>query len=366
LTKAKEKPAAPEVAASNPVQNGTERAGVTLLEVLKGVGQFVGIVGGGTGSFAALSYGIGYLAQKSYDSMLGLPGTTSSTASYIRTGALFFPRAAQYLVDAVTGYSLTSIMVGSAVGLGLLGIAGWIGTRLSPMFAGNSALQARSVFVLYAALIVVSLVYLPLHVASINRANADLLFDEPETDPALSTAVTKAAASIHKQLRDNGGEIQLHRRFGLEMGAVLLIVYVALVLRQLRQRIAPAEAKTKFWLVGCDWVLRPLMYAILAALAVHIPSNYGVLGLSLRYKCVVPGAHAPPSRSEAQPPVAPAPAPGFTGILLSDLTAPDVERVVLLERTTKTGYYITHFLPKDSISTMSVESCSADNILAGG
>jgi hypothetical protein len=321
----------------------------------------VGIVGGGTGSFAAFSYGVGYLAQKSYDAMLGIPGTTSSTASYIRTGALFFPRAVQYLVDALTGYTLMQVVIGGVIGLVVLISVVATGLGVSRWFVGHALPQALGLCCLYLGLIIGMALYLPFHVAPINQANLDLLFDNPPLSGAETSAVTSAAKLIHAQLRNQLGEVRLHRFFGLQIGATILVVYLALTLRRLRAGIMAGDLWSRYWLLGCDWLLRPLLYLQVVAVLVHIPSNYGVLGLSLRYKCVTIAAKTMKAPKE-KPVIMDT---TYSGILLSDLTAPDVDRVVLLSTTTGKGPpYVAHFVARDSIPSLKIERCNTENILA--
>ena len=65
-------------------------------DILKWVGQFVGLLGGGGAGFAAFAFGLGFLAIKYHDIMLGLPTTTTAYTSYVTTGSLFFVNTMHY------------------------------------------------------------------------------------------------------------------------------------------------------------------------------------------------------------------------------------------------------------------------------
>src|SRR5512138_3698884 len=82
---------------------------------LKNVLTYVGISGVGGGGFAALCFGIGFLAIRSHDEMLGLPVRVSANVATVRTGAVFFLDSLFYVLYGFWK-ALAALLVAGLVG----------------------------------------------------------------------------------------------------------------------------------------------------------------------------------------------------------------------------------------------------------
>lgn len=318
---------------------------VTLPEAIKWIAQFVGVVGGGGGGFAALAFGVGYLATKSHDAMLGLPTTATAYGTYVRTGALFFSRSLYDLVASIVETRwLFGLTVAVAAGALALGLVKPVRRAIAAGKPTDVVSQAGALALVYCILAGLVLSYLPYHLEPLDIRNTNLLFrgDEP------------VESHLAQVLQREDGEPELHRRYGIECAAVLSAIYVAWALRRWRGSVPRAGDRVddSYWLGLSDWVARPLVYGVLLALTVTIPSVYGVLAIPPAYPCVELRARSTSPTTE-EPPV-----PGY---LWSDPSS-EAEQIAVLERT-HTGY-ITHFYKREQIDRLEISPCGVRNILA--
>ena len=143
----------------------------SIQDLIKWIGQFIGLVGGGGAGFTALAFGVGYLAIKNHDAMLGLPTTISSYESYVRTGALFFPNSVQYLISGLSAYGWVAFTVTIiAIVIPLL-LYKW-----PPRFDDN--IKAMGLLVAYAFVILLAFLSCQRQIAVLHPVNKDLLFKE--------------------------------------------------------------------------------------------------------------------------------------------------------------------------------------------
>ena len=312
--------------------NGGAQEG-RLLGTLKSVGQFLGVVGGGGAGFAGLAFGIGYLATKHHDAMMGMPTTTTDNTSYVRTGALFFTQSLHDVVGSIAAAgssALWGIVVGAPVALILLV---WLSERVKrrPAWLRWVPLMAASV-----ALLLASLAYLPRQLAPLDIGNQNLLFEQRE--------VSGYAKDVNALLRSERGEQQLHRLYGKQWVTVLALGLGAFLLYRWRRSplTDPAQTSTggesgvmppaSVPLATIDRVLHPALYAVIAALLVSMPANYGVLAMSTSLPC---GVHLYKDPRGAQ--LTPMGEPGY---LVSDLSSESAVIAILRWDSERRSYFV--------------------------
>ncbi len=336
------------------MSNGGAQEG-RLLGTLKSVGQFLGVVGGGGAGFAGLAFGIGYLATKHHDAMMGMPTTTTDNTSYVRTGALFFTQSLHDLVGSIaTAGSFT--LWGSVVGVPvavilLLWVSEWVKRTWNPAWLRWVPLMAASV-----ALLFVALAYLPRQLAPLDIGNQNLLFEQRE--------VAGYAADVNALLRSERGEQQLHRLYGRQWLTVLGLALGAFLLyrwRGARPSDPTQTAKdaagavvppTSVPLATIDRVLHPALYAVIAALLVSMPANYGVLAMSTSLPCGVHLYRAP--RGAELTPM------GEPGYLVSDLSS-EAAVIAILRWDSERRSYFVDLHPRADMRQIEVRGCPVRN-----
>jgi hypothetical protein len=331
-----------------------------LLNTLKSVGQFVGVVGGGGAGFAGLAFGIGYLALKHHDAMMGMPTTTTDNSSYVRTGALFFTQSLHDVVDAVAASgprALWVIGIGAVVSglLWLFDVPGRV-ARWKPDWVGQVPVsKVRFAFLLVASvvLLLVSVRSLPSHLAPLDIGNQNLLFEQ--------RGVSGVAKVVNDLLRSEQGEQALHRLYGRQLGIVLALALGAFLLYRWRwsrktetqESGVEAEAgRSTLLLVVLDWVVHPALFAVIAALLVSMPANYGVLAMSTSLPCVHLYA-APRSSGELTP-------MGDPGFLVSDLSS-EATTIGILRWDIERRSYFVDLHPRSEMKQIEVRGCTVTN-----
>jgi len=255
------------------VTNGSNGESQTF-ERLKKVAEVVGVVGGMGAAFTGLAFGIGYLATKHHDDMLGVPTTTIDQTSYIRTGALFFTQSLQDFVKVIAGSTpLWLVLLGTLLALLL---ARWLLGKYAPKILerlGRPTVQRWLVNLGLFLVVALSVVHLPRYLAPLDSANKDLLFERPV-----------AGAEVANPPYDRG-EQALHGLYGKQWGVIVGLLLAVILLHHARARIAkePVPAGT---LLVVDRALRPTAYAMLTILLVTTPAIYGVLAMSTSLHCV--------------------------------------------------------------------------------
>lgn len=306
--------------------------------VLKGALQYLGVFSGGGAGFAALSFGVGYLAVKSHDAMLGLPTATTHAESYVRVGALFFPNSLYYAVSVVTR---TSIKIWAEYRPGLYGLVlatifvwflssstsgkklrEWlrgrrvgrvIGEQLERYKAWATRARPAGLTLAYLMLTVLAFVAVEQQTASLHSINKGLLLNEPVAAGKLESY--GLAGEIHGYLRKSTASVELQRLFGKYLLYLMTMSSIALWLFRVgrRQAYTPASG----WLSTNNWMLRPVTYTLLVTQLVLLPSTYGVLCVSNLFPCVE-------TITDEERQAAP-----LKGYLLSDLTVSEPQVVVL-------------------------------------
>lgn len=373
----------PVINAANPPAESQ----ISILDVLKWAAQFVGVVGGGSGGFAALSYGIGYLAIKHHDAMLGIPSTGVSHTAYVRTGASFFSTALQSMVSALSPWRFVWV-------LGVVAVLAMVVRSRSFLKADNGSARAKAIVVLCASGLVLaaSAFLLPKHSSAFDQTNRDLLLTKDEPPDQNSEAF-----AVWRNLRSEDGELPLRIRFGWQCVSVAGLLYIAWLFHRLRKSFSDSsdDIAKGCWAV-IDWVVRPAQLAIAIAMLALLPGNYGVLAISNHYPCVtlwLPRADAEaagvallaPAKpaDEAKRPEKPtgkkagarpdtrqsaAPPPPVLvrvphGYLLSDLMAEPSE-IVVLRKDPRAGHMTLHVYKRDSIKRLDVTDCGQRSILS--
>lgn len=276
-------------------------------DTLKTLGSFLGIVGTGGGGFTVLAFGIGYLAVKNHDEMIGLPLTAVTTTSYTLTGALFFVNSLYYFFVSVALYL---VMAGAAT------LALWLMSCVIVRYAATLSWQhsatkwrkapriATRLFTLASlGLLTLGVYLLHLQIAVLSAENKGLLYQRVPAPRAGGLRAAEAtgehggpwrgrwrrvlalqgtgqlAESIRNELRSREGAAKLQRRYGWHLGLLGMFVYGTLILRWWRRQLHTAGTPLWSWLPA-DWVVRPLLYILAMALVLNLPATYGVLCLS--------------------------------------------------------------------------------------
>jgi len=322
-----------------------------LLSTLKSVGTFLGVVGGGGAGFAGLAFGIGYLAMKHHDAMLGMPTTTTDNSSYVRTGALFFTQSLHDLVEALATAATPSALwiIGIATVVAALLVAFKVGNRIEKLLPANFTQRVFStgsipvLLVGSVALLLVAIQYLPQHLAPLDIGNKNLLFEQ--------RAVTGGAKQVLDLLRSEEGEQPLHRLYGLQLVIVLILGLAALLLYRWRRshKTGTGSSEPSLSLVIMDWVVHPALFAVITAMVISLPANYGVLAMSTSLPCV--HLYAAPTRSGDAVPI------GDPGFLFSDLSSEAATVSILRWDLERKSYYVD-LHPRSDLKQLEVRACA--------
>lgn len=251
-------------------------SGVSLWQTAKWVAQFLGIVGGAGGGFAALAFGIGYLATKGHDAMLGLPTTTTSYTAYVRTGALFFPGTVHDVAQVVASRTTDRVVIAAFIGAVVIGLV-LLAWRAPAAVLRKPTTQSVLFSASYAAVVILVLLYLPYHIAPLQQRNTGLLFQAAVVGDPLNAALRR---------EDLQSTERLHERYGKQCATVLALGYVAYALMRWRRRLGAAPSLAG-WVATADWLARPLVYTALAGCVMSIPTLYGALAVP-KAPCVQP------------------------------------------------------------------------------
>ena len=325
---------------------------------LKQALTYVGVAGVGGGGFAALCFGIGFLAIRHHDEMLGLPSRTTAYGAMVRAGALFFPNSLYYVLigtwKAVAVLFVLALMTWPFQDA-IAGALRACSARL-PVAVRNSSNRV-SFLLVHALLLGLGLMLFEDRAAMLHPTNRHLLLDRPATRaatlanpaPLVASAsagslryfawerLSKKAARIGAELRSDA-EIT-RRHYG--QSVALLGLLVALLVFEL-----------VFWrelsLLLLRWLLRPILYVLTGALIITLPAAYGVLWIpnNATYVEITTAA-------TSEPPV--------TGYLLTDISGdePDVWTLTLADTT-----FAMRVFKRESISEIRVlADASTENLL---
>src|SRR6266508_2183730 len=155
---------------------------------------FLGVAGAGGGGFAVLCFGIGYLAVRSHDEMLGLPSRSTAYSAMVRMGALFFPNSLYYAFDAtydalvvwwkpiaiLSAVTLGSWLFKDALATALHRHASRVPAALRSWWVGTRLPLAHTLLLAW-ALLLGGLLF-ETRAATLHRTNRHLLLDTAELD----------------------------------------------------------------------------------------------------------------------------------------------------------------------------------------
>ena len=196
------------------------------------------------------------------------------------------------------------------------------------------------------ALLLVSLRYLPRHLAPLDTGNKNLLFEQRELEGE--------AKAVNDLLRSEQGEHLLHRLYGRQLGIVLAFALGAFLLYRWR-RSRPAVGtrdRAVIPLAAIDWALHPALFAVVAALFISMPANYGVLAMSTSLPCV--HLYGAPSKSGDLTPM------GDPGFLVSDLSSETAVIGILRWDTDRRSYFVDLHARAD-MKQIEVRGCAVRN-----
>lgn len=312
----------------------------TLSYWLAYVGKYTGIIGGGGAGFAALSFGIGYLAVKSHDAMLGLPTTLSNYESYVRIGSLFFSNSLYSLVTTFTTIPKPILIAALLVFVVALVLSSHL-SRRKPLWLIKIPLGY--LIIAYALISFTAFLSTERLSATLHPDNKSLLLKLPEDVKAKGYA-----KNIYDLLRKEGGADELQREYSLNLAQTVALFYGAFVLYRWRRKVIASHSDATsnevnsrdrpLVMLVSDWTLRPLLYSLLIFHLILLPSSYGVLCLSNEY----PQAHIVLKHGES---------PREQGFLLSDMSV-DLPEIVWVQRDPKGHIYAHYFIKKDDIKSI--------------
>ena len=317
-----------------------ERAGIP--DSLKAVAEALGVIAGSGAGFAALSFGIGYLATKHHDAMLGVPTTTTDQTTYVRTGALFFSQTLHDVVAFIASISLKAVLTALLiifVALLLKDVPSIVAKRVEWKVRRGTLAVIASVVVLVSCLVT-----LPYHLAALDPGNKNLLFEQRPVDGT--------AKYVNGALRGVNGESALHQLYGWQWTRILLL---ALGLMGARRLVQNAETPVpndpnpipRAALDTSRRILQPVALGAIVTMTATTPANYGVLAMSTSLPCV---QLYKGEDSEL----------GLPGFLFSDLSS-EKAQVAVLRWDAENRTYFVDLHARDSLRLIEVTACGVRN-----
>lgn len=318
--------------------------------------ETAGALAGASAVFAALAFGIGYVAIRQHDSTLGIISTTSY-AQYVRTGIEFVPRSfaaiGVYLSHALPLVIGLLVLVGIAVlyayrASGAREQGPWLERQqnrwIRRLFQGGHARMSGGLplLVVVATWLVLGVInYFPTHLAPLRSINTGLLLKEWRApEPATADEAQRVYELLHlnttdavpgrllapSRAVDASAEEVLLARYGRACIIVLIFTYLAFLCSRWRRRIdqedqqreiaqlPPVTALRAFH----RFALQPVLYTIAIVLILSLPALYGTLAITNALPCVTVTTDSTVSRLY----------PGDVVRPLTDLSA-DAKEVVL-------------------------------------
>ena len=251
-----------------------------LSDRIKSVLELAAALAAAGATIGAVVFGVGYLAVRQHDAVLGL-ATTTSTRSYLRTGGAFFAETVSAVASVITSSWVSLVVliafVGAAVAVSVFSarIGAWLNSQHTPQRPTLVAI-ALGIFIVAVAF------YLPLHLAPLHSSNTGLLLKDYDA----STVDSWAARRVYVWLHESEPQA-LDREYGLISLTAMAVVYVfVLLLASWRHSVRAEETKAIWWRPTGTWLLVPLAVAIVASILVTWPGVYGSLAMSYDTPCV--------------------------------------------------------------------------------
>lgn len=334
---------------------------------------YIGVTGAGGGGFAALCFGIGFLATRHHDEMLGLPSRATAYGAMVRTGAMFFPNSLYYLLVG----TWKAVAAGAVLAMVAWVLYGEVAPALRKRAPRLPAVVVRgsrgvSFLVIHSFLLFFALVLFEDRAATLHPENRHLLLDRSSgarlgppdrapvpggspaqraqrAGPVTFTAARAAdyfvldrlaakAERVNGELRQDSEVARKH--YGQSVAFLTLLV-ILLAVEYLYWR-----DRSSFRLL--QLIIRPVLYVLAVTLLVTLPAAYGVLWMSKD------AIYVEITTTPSDPPI--------TGYLLTDISGdePDVWTLALADTT-----FAMRVFKRESISEIRLlPYASTDNLLS--
>jgi hypothetical protein len=288
----------------------TQSIFLSLFEVkaFKAAANFFGVVGAGGGGFATLAFGIGYLAIKKHDTMVGLPTTVVDITTYVRTGAMFFSNTLVLICSTPTTYVLIGLILSIAFTVAFRRYKDERANISSPppSVEGHAGKQYLGVFTLQLLLFVFALLLINVQSATLHPDNTNLINQmlrdrQTELDgddgadqqseanllpmSILYSADNRLRVRVNNALRHIDGRSKLQQFFGDQIVLILLLLSLFAALRVWRKRWQEIASESwdrifgPWWSSMTDTAVYVMLYVLTLAILLNIPATYGVLVL---------------------------------------------------------------------------------------
>lgn len=288
----------------------TESIFLSLFEVktLKAAASFFGVVGAGGGGFATLAFGIGYLAIKKHDVMVGLPTTVVDVSTYIRTGAMFLSNTLVLIFSTPTTYVLIGVILLTSLAVAVRRYKQVQGNISSPLPSGGNraSKQFLGMFALQLLLFAFALVLINVQTATLHPVNTNVinqmlgdrqavLNSGDDTDQQSETKhLPKSilfnvdgtlSTRVNKALRHIDGRPKLQQFYGDQIVLIVLLLSLFLALRIWRKHWRTIDSESwdrifgPWWSSMTDTGMYVLLYFLTVAILLNVPTTYGVLVL---------------------------------------------------------------------------------------
>ncbi len=341
--------------------------------------SYAGLAGAGGSGLALLCFGIGFLAVRSHDEMLGLPSRAMAHGATVREGAMFFLNSLYYLFVAAwkaLAVAMLLVMLAAVFEDWVARILRRLAAALAPTLARAS--HAASFVTIHSLLLLFAVLLFEDRAATLHPVNRHLLSDRssdalipqgPQPPPqgqALSgaqwgpahfTAARAAHYFLYDRLKgkkawvntellqdeekngpDGEQEVVARKHYGLSV-ALLVLLIVLLAVERISWRSPPSLRRF-------DAIIRPVLYVLALALVVTLPAAYGVLWMPRGATWVE--ITAPPEQPTG-------------GYLLTDISGdePDVWTIALPDAT-----FTMRVSKRESISEIRISGDYTNNLLA--
>lgn len=359
--------------ANPPVENTAPPArtvGLSLDAITK-IAQTIGSVAVAGTVLAALAFGVGYLAVKQHDELLGVISTTSYLR-YVRTGVEFLPRTLQAI-----GLYLGASVVPVLIALTVVTVVALIRATAPTNTTRVMLTRAFALWPVIRVLLVVALLGIGLEVLSsqlgpLDAINTNLLLDtyHPEYEHASSEAA-EVYGLLHKpavdsvQLKAAGphqpsAPTRLLMTYGKKAFRAAIFLYLTVLVVTSTKAVASADDRSRLrtaplWATQRK-VLEPSLLLLCAVMLLSLPPLYGVLAISTELPCVELRTPAVASRRDLE---------SVTGRALSDMSA-DVKEIVLFRwgDENEDAAYSLERVNTEGITQVIGTRCEDGNVLA--